>query len=169
MQFVCSADATSHEFNTVIPAVALVIGTEAALEDLAAQPGLYEQLSGWPFFRMQAEMLEMMLAKIEPSLVRYYAARLTSAEQQAQAEALIAREEQLAVTLVGLRGTEQLLADQPGLVDSLLVRNTYLDPLHLLQAELLVRRRAPGDASPAITQALKVTMAGIASGLRNTG
>jgi phosphoenolpyruvate carboxylase len=145
------------------------LGTEAAFGYLAAHPGLYEQLTAWPFFRMQAEMLEMMLAKIEPSIVRYYAARLTSADQQNRAEALIAREEALARELVQLRGTERLLADQPDLVDSLLVRNTYLDPLHLLQAELLVRRRAPGGGSAAVTQALKVTMAGIASGLRNTG
>ena len=114
-------------------------------------------------------MLEMMLAKVEPSIVRYYAARLTDVEQQSRAEAIIAREEQLARKLVRLRGTERLLADQPDLVDSLLVRNTYLDPLHLLQAELMVRRRSPGGGSAAVSQALKVTMAGIASGLRNTG
>ena len=145
------------------------LGTEAALDCLAAEPGVYEQMTDWPFFRMQAEMLEMMLAKVEPSIVRYYAARLTNAEQQSRAEALIAREEQLARELVRLRGTERLLTDQPDLVDSLLVRNTYLDPLHLLQAELMVRRRAPGGGSAAVSQALKVTMAGIASGLRNTG
>jgi phosphoenolpyruvate carboxylase len=124
------------------------LGTEAALDCLAEQPGLYE---------------------VEPSIVRYYAARLTNAEQQNRAESLIAREEKLARELVRLRGTERLLADQPDLVDSLLVRNTYLDPLHLLQAELMVRRRAPGGGSAAVSQALKVTMAGIASGLRNTG
>ena len=66
-------------------------------------------------------------------------------------------------------GATALLENDPGLKDSLIVRNTYLDPLHLLQAELLARRRAPGGGSPEVTQALKVTMAGIASGLRNTG
>ena len=120
-------------------------------------------------FGLEGCVILSMLAKIEPSIVRYYAARLTSADQQHRAENLIAREEELARELVQLRGTERLLADQPDLVDSLVVRNTYLDPLHLLQAELLVRRRAPGGGSSAVTQALKVTMAGIASGLRNTG
>ena len=51
---------------------------------------------------------------------------------------------------------------------SLAVRNTYLDPLHLMQVELLARRRAGGN-TPEVARALKVTMAGIASGLRNTG
>ena len=42
-------------------------------------------------------------------------------------------------------------------------------PLHLLQAELLARLRRGDDAGVNLEQALKVTMSGIASGLRNTG
>ncbi len=53
---------------------------------------------------------------------------------------------------------------------SISVRDTYLDPLHLLQVELLARSREQGEAiCPAIEQALLVTVAGIAAGLRNTG
>jgi phosphoenolpyruvate carboxylase len=50
------------------------------------------------------------------------------------------------------------------------LRNTYLDPLHLLQAELLARSRQQDVAqgSP-VEQALLVSVAGIAAGLRNTG
>jgi phosphoenolpyruvate carboxylase len=63
----------------------------------------------------------------------------------------------------------ELLAADPALPTSLAVRNTYLDPLHLLQAELLARSRAAVAPPEAVEQALLVTMAGIASGLRNTG
>jgi phosphoenolpyruvate carboxylase len=49
------------------------------------------------------------------------------------------------------------------------VRNTYLDPLHLLQAELLARSRQAEEPPESVERALQVTMAGIASGLRNTG
>ena len=49
------------------------------------------------------------------------------------------------------------------------MRNTYLDPLHLLQAELLARWRDKSPHLDEVERALKVTMAGIASGLRNTG
>jgi phosphoenolpyruvate carboxylase len=50
------------------------------------------------------------------------------------------------------------------------VRNTYLDPLHLLQAELLARSRQTGaEVHPPVEQALLVSVAGIAAGLRNTG
>ncbi len=66
-------------------------------------------------------------------------------------------------------GEPHLLANDPELAESLYVRNTYLDPLHLLQAELLARRRQGSADRAAVEQALQVTMAGIASGLRNTG
>jgi phosphoenolpyruvate carboxylase len=124
-------------------------------------------LERWPFFRMQMDMLEMVLAKAEPALVTYYARRLTDADQQRAVAALCKRQEQLVAALLDLRGADEVLAHDPGLRASLTVRNTYLDPLHLLQAELLARYRATGDDQSA--RALKVTMAGIASGLRNTG
>jgi phosphoenolpyruvate carboxylase len=50
------------------------------------------------------------------------------------------------------------------------VRNPYTDPLHYLQAELLYRdRNLPAEGMAEVEQALKVTMAGIAAGMRNTG
>ena len=73
----------------------------------------------------------------------------------------------LSRALLELRGATMLLEQDAPLRASLSVRNTYLDPLHLLQAELLARyRKAPDDDT---ARALKVTMAGISSGLRNTG
>ena len=145
------------------------LGTEAAVNALLETPDAFSALAEWPFFRMQTDMLEMMLAKADPALVRYYASRLTDAAQQALAEGLIGRLEGLRSDLLTLKSAATLLADQAQLADSLLVRNTYLDPLHLLQAELLYRLRSENAPSDAITQALKVTMAGISSGLRNTG
>ena len=73
----------------------------------------------------------------------------------------------------------QLQVDNPQLRGSLNVRNPYTDPLHYLQAELLKRDRLAsesGDVSASedvrknrVEMALKVTMAGIAAGIRNTG
>ena len=144
------------------------LGTDRAVEQLASEPTAYETLRAWPFFAMQADMLEAIVAKADPTLARYYARRLTNAEQQQLTEQLVARLEKLAADLLTLTGDSELLARDRQERDSNFVRNTYLDPLHLLQAELLVRRRS-GQDSEAVRQALKVTMAGIASGLRNTG
>ena len=71
--------------------------------------------------------------------------------------------------LLGLTDQSELLMHNPELAESLNVRNTYLDPLHILQAELLARWREKGADLDSVERALKVTMAGIASGLRNTG
>ncbi|HMW73279.1 MAG TPA: phosphoenolpyruvate carboxylase, partial [Cellvibrionaceae bacterium] len=58
---------------------------------------------------------------------------------------------------------------EPNLQGSINVRKPYIDPLNFLQVELLKRERAPGTISSDLDRALKVTMAGIAAGMRNTG
>ena len=144
------------------------LGADEAVEWLRANPSAHDALRTWPFFAMQFDMLSMVLAKSDTTLARYYARRLANAPQQEMTERLIGRLESLSRALPQLDGTGTLLANDPAMRDSITVRNTYLDPLHLLQAELMARRRAGNDAE-AVRQALNVTMAGIASGLRNTG
>ena len=65
-----------------------------------------------------------------------------------------------------------LMADQPWIAESIALRNVYTDPLNVLQAELLHRSRqqeAKGEPDPHVEQALMVTIAGVAAGMRNTG
>lgn len=71
------------------------------------------------------------------------------------------------------------MEDEPLLRESIALRNPYIDPLNILQAELLRRVRAAGprdgdaegkgDTDPELVEALLVTINGIAAGLRNTG
>ncbi|MBX3705723.1 MAG: phosphoenolpyruvate carboxylase, partial [Pseudomonadales bacterium] len=147
------------------------LGTDSALGEAraAGREGRLHDMLDWPFFRMQMDMLEMVVAKADPVLVRYYARRMTDAGQQAAVAALCARLEGLCEDLLAITGADRLLAHDPELAESLQVRNTYLDPLHLLQAELLHRRRRDEGDRAAVERGLQVTMAGIASGLRNTG
>jgi len=147
------------------------LGTDTALHEALERgeaPVLGDMLE-WPFYRMQTDMLEMVLAKADATLARYYAERLTDAEQQRIVDGLCNRLAGLTDDLLRTAGSAQLLANDPELAESLYVRNTYLDPLHLLQAELLARWRHQTSHRQAVEQALQVTMAGIASGLRNTG
>jgi phosphoenolpyruvate carboxylase len=148
------------------------LGTDAALHEALAEDEdalLGEMIERWPFFRMQIDMLEMVLAKTDVELVRWYRQRLTDASMTGLGEALCDRVETLTADLLALRGQVRLLEREPALRESLDVRNTYLDPLHLLQAELLARSRQAGEPPESVERALQVTMAGIASGLRNTG
>ncbi len=140
------------------------LGSDVALEDderIAA-------MRAWPFFAMQLDTLEMVVAKTDTDLARYYARRLTGDAKAPLVASLCDRANMLRERMLALRGTKDVLEHDPVLRASLIVRNTYLDPLHLLQAELLARLRANPE-QPALEQALKVAMAGIASGLRNTG
>ncbi len=148
------------------------LGTDTALHG-ALESGEQELLAtmaeDWPFFRMQMDMLEMVLAKTDCALARWYQQRLLEADQRALGEQLCQRAEALTGDLLELRGQQALLERDAQLRESISVRNTYLDPLHLLQAELLERSRQGREAPAVVERALQVTMAGISSGLRNTG
>ena len=147
------------------------LGTDDALKSSTTDDELNllrDMARQWPFFAMQIDMLEMVLAKLEPQIANYYVQRLAPSTLHSLATQLRDRADDLTQALLTLREHERLLDSDPLLRESLAVRNTYLDPLHLMQVELLARRRA-GVSSPEIARALKVTMAGIASGLRNTG
>jgi len=69
----------------------------------------------------------------------------------------------LAVT----RQTELLQTNQV-LAHSIKLRNPYVDPMHLIQVDMLRRKRA-GEDTPEVNRAIAATINGIAAGLRNTG
>jgi phosphoenolpyruvate carboxylase len=72
--------------------------------------------------------------------------------------------------LLELIGRDELMANESWIRESIMLRNTYVDPLHILQVELLKRvRHAPETVNDNIKRALMVTIAGIAAGMRNSG
>ncbi|WP_371230254.1 phosphoenolpyruvate carboxylase [Pseudomonas sp. QE6] len=124
----------------------------------------------WPFFTTRIDMLEMVLAKADREIAQLYDERLVQSELRPLGTHLRDLLSQSVRVVLGLTGQSQLLGNAAETRESIGVRNTYLDPLHLLQAELLARsRRCAGDACGGLEQALLVTVAGIAAGLRNTG
>lgn len=149
------------------------LGWEAALSTALAR-GEGEQLTSmreqWPFFRTRIDMLEMVLAKADAEIAALYDLRLVEPSLQPLGVELRDLLSQCCTAVLGLTGQTHLLAHSPITLEFFRLRNTYLDPLHLLQAELLARSRAREAAldSP-LEQALLVTVAGIAAGLRNTG
>jgi phosphoenolpyruvate carboxylase len=149
------------------------LGWEAALDN-AFQRGEGELLGQmrehWPFFRTRIDMLEMVLAKADESIAQLYDERLVEPALRPLGEHLRGLLSQAVAAVLGLTGQSQLLAHSPETLESITVRNTYLDPLHLLQAELLARSRLrDNQADSPLEQALLVSVAGIAAGLRNTG
>ncbi|CAD5107539.1 phosphoenolpyruvate carboxylase [Zestomonas carbonaria] len=149
------------------------LGWESALGN-ALQRGdqaLLERMrDDWPFFRTRIDMLEMVLAKADAEIAALYDQHLVEPALQPLGAHLRDLLSQACAAVLGLTGQSQLLGHSPLTLESISVRNTYLDPLHLLQVELLARSRQSGNQSGGpLEQALLVSVAGIAAGLRNTG
>ena len=133
-------------------------------------PLLRQMYQQWPFFRTYIEMLEMVVSKADSGLAQYYERRLVEQELQPLGSVLRARLEDMRDLVLQIKEQQILLENNRLLDHSMSIRNPYTDPLHYLQAELLYRDRESGDSSNTqVEQALKVTMAGIAAGMRNTG
>ncbi|MCF5713905.1 phosphoenolpyruvate carboxylase [Pseudomonas tremae] len=149
------------------------LGWEAALSKaLARGEGdvLAQMREQWPFFRTRIDMLEMVLAKADADIARLYDERLVSAELQHLGAHLRDLLSQACKVVLGLTGQARLLAHSPETLEFISLRNAYLDPLHLLQAELLSRsRNREANLDSPLELALLVSVAGIAAGLRNTG
>jgi len=149
------------------------LGWETALSNALArgQGELLAQMrEQWPFFRTRIDMLEMVLAKADAQIAEAYDERLVQPDLLPLGAYLRDLLSQSCQVVLGLTGQQVLLAHSPETLEFISLRNTYLDPLHRLQAELLARSRSREAAldSP-LEQALLVTVAGIAAGLRNTG
>lgn len=153
------------------------LGTGAALDEIIAQEQkakLDEMLQQWPYFQTLIDMLEMVLSKADADIAWYYETHLTQNEHlHALGNKLRQRLQDAIDTLLTLKGESELLSQNEVLDQSMRVRKTYLLPLHLLQAELMKRRREylaqhQAEHTP-VDHALMVSITGIAAGLRNTG
>ncbi len=142
---------------------------KAALDEGKAET-LQVMIQDWPFFKTHIDMLEMVVAKADARISRYYDRHLVSDELIPLGELLRQRLNNTVQWVNQVKQQDELLRDNPSFKHSMIVRNPYTDPLHYLQAELLKRERSGDDVSlETVERALKVTMAGIAAGMRNTG
>jgi phosphoenolpyruvate carboxylase len=122
----------------------------------------------WPFFGHLLDDVEAMLARTDLDIADHYDAL---ADDDVRKFAAPIREEYLlTVSLVQrLRGGTQLLDSDPTLQRSIRLRNPYVDPMHLMQVDLLKRWRATGRRDEELFGALRATISGIAQGLQATG
>lgn len=147
------------------------LGAESALTqaiDSGHLENLREMHDEWPFFGAYLDMLDMVLAKAEPEISEYYEQRLVPEELKSLGLLLRRKLKQVSDCVRELKRQERLIEDNKTIRQSIDVRNPYIDPLHYLQAELLHRSRQSPDNSE-VNKALMITMAGIASGMQNTG
>ncbi len=136
-----------------------------AQEDAALLRAMYER---WPFFQSTLDLIEMVLAKADPRIAAEYDRRLVPRDLQELGHTLRARLVRATASVLAVTGHREPVEATPVIRRSIDVRNPYVDPINLVQIELLARLRQ-GDPTPELMRAFVVTVNGIAAGLRNTG
>jgi phosphoenolpyruvate carboxylase len=150
---------------------------EAFEKELAANPKVIrEMFEQWPWFRTLVDLLEMILVKSNIKIAENYDKQLVSDPESVQLGLELRRKmQETIVAVLKVSGNSQLQQENNMLLRSLTVRNPYVDPLNVIQAELL--RRLRQDSAQTLSasdqqklqDALLITINGIANGMRNSG
>jgi phosphoenolpyruvate carboxylase len=130
---------------------------------------LKEMHEAWPFFRATLANLEMVLAKSDMAIASRYAELVVD---EAARNAIFGRIRdgwmRTRDCVLEITGQSDLLENHPGLDESIRLRLPYIEPLNLLQIELLKRHRA-GEADPRIREGIQLSINAVATALRNSG
>jgi len=144
-------------------------GVGYALERFPGQQVLREMLGRFPLFADMIRNVEIGLAKSDLSIARLYAELVEDAGVRRRVFDVIAEEfERTRQAVLRVTNQSQLLETNPVLSRSIRLRNPYVDPMSLIQVELLRRKRG-GENTAELNDALAATINGISAGLRNTG
>jgi phosphoenolpyruvate carboxylase len=139
-----------------------------AATDLHGEDILREMAQEWPFFANLLADVEMVLAKTDLGIGARYA-RLAGDAGDLLFPLIVAEYERTSTIIRRLLGTTAVLEREPVLRRSIQLRNPYVDPISLLQVDLLERWRAGGSTDADLERALRSTVRGIARGMQNTG
>ena len=144
-------------------------GVGEALSGFKDQALLREMVEAWPFLQSTLANMEMVLAKSDMGIAAKYAELV---EDQTAAQAIFGRiregwQKAHDGLLTATRQT-RLLEKNPALDESIRLRLPYIEPLNLLQIELLKRHRA-GEDDPRIREGIQLSINAVATALRNSG
>ncbi len=114
-------------------------------------------------------MLEMVYSKCNIEISRYYDERLADPALLPLGDRLREQLQSDIKAVLNVENNENLMQSDPWGLESIRLRNIYVEPLNMLQAELLYRTRQSETPPVELEEALMVTIAGIAAGMRNTG
>ncbi|QTH20020.1 phosphoenolpyruvate carboxylase [Rhizorhabdus wittichii] len=130
---------------------------------------LREMLEAWPFFQSTLANLEMVLAKSDMDIAERYVALV---EDEAMGRDIFGRIrdgwQRTQEALLSVTRQTRLLQKNPSLDQSIRLRLPYIEPLNLLQIELLKRHRA-GEDDPRVREGIQLSINAIATALRNSG
>ena len=148
-------------------------GVGHALEEYAKKPGgaelLRAMMKEFPLFIDLIRNVEMALAKADLGIAEIYASLVPDEGLRRRVfSKLKAEMERTLRAVLAVTGQRKLLENNQVLARSIRLRNPYVDPMSLIQVDLLRRKRA-GENSLEVNRAIAGTINGISAGLRNTG
>ncbi|SEH41896.1 Phosphoenolpyruvate carboxylase, type 1 [Halopenitus malekzadehii] len=143
---------------------ALATGIDAYLEDGGSVETLQEMYDEWPFFRTTLDNAALALARTDPEIATRYA-EMADADLRDRFLPRLTTEYDRATELITEIGRRETLYTREWLGESLELRNPYVDPLHVLQVHLLDQ----DDRTDIEERTLRLTVKGIAAGMKNTG
>ena len=138
-------------------------------EDMAQWRSMYRE---WPFFRAVIDNAELALAKSDAEIANEYAGLAQQSESLQTIGSMINREFHASRrAILALTQRDELLSGTAWLKESIRVRNRYIDPLNLIQVELLRRsqQQDPEMESEELRHLTRLTINGIAAGMRTSG
>lgn len=127
-----------------------------------------QMLNDWPFFAALVDDVEMVMAKSDLDIFARYS-RLAGDQHEVFYPRIADEFARTRDAILALRGENTLLSGDPRLRQSIRLRNPYVDPISVLQVDLLERWRASGCSDDDLLHALIATVNGIAAGIQNTG
>jgi phosphoenolpyruvate carboxylase len=122
----------------------------------------------WPFFQSTLDLIEMVLAKADVQIAKHYDEVLVPRERQRVGVALRDELVRTGNCVLAVSGHERLSANNRSLRRLIESRLPFLNPMNMLQVEILKRLRQDQD-NTRLRDALLITINGIAAGMRNTG
>ncbi|HEV3512182.1 MAG TPA: phosphoenolpyruvate carboxylase [Candidatus Sulfotelmatobacter sp.] len=155
-------------------AVPAWFGIGQALQHFAKKSTAHEHLlrqiaRGFPMFSDLLANVELGMAKADLGIAREYSGLVKNAALRKRVFSMLEDEFLRSRRMIlRVRGQRDLLARNRVLARSIRLRNPYVDPMSLIQVELL-RRKQNGEQSSKLEYPLGATINGIAAGLHNTG
>ena len=143
---------------------ALGTGIEAYLDAGGDRSTLREMYAEWPFFRTTLDNAALTLARTDMEIAAEYADLADDELRERFFPRLSAEYERSTDIVLDVVGRDTLISRE-WLEESLSLRNPYVDPLNLIQADLLGRTQRTDREE----RTLRLTVKGIAAGMKNTG
>jgi phosphoenolpyruvate carboxylase len=123
---------------------------------------------GWPFFRSLVDDIEAMLGRTDLAIAARYD-QLAPAELQRFGAVIAEEYHRLEALVLEIKESRTLLDSDQTLQRAIELRNPYIDPMNLMQVDLLRRWRASGREDRDLFEALLASVGGIARGLQTYG